>query len=181
MWWIRQSILRAIADSSRTIRVPVHVQDSLTRIYKVVRRIKDQTGSVPTLQETAESCRLSEEDVVRILRYDCSPVSLNAVAKGEINKTYSEILEDKRCGFPEDSIHGESLRDRLDDIMNDLSDRERNILQRRYGLLDGSVYTLDELSQMFALTRERIRQIELGAIRKLRHPVRSRKLRMAVR
>jgi len=179
-WWIRQAILRAIADSSRTIRVPVHVQDSLSRIYRVVRTIKDQTGMVPTLQETAESCRLSEEDVLRILRYDCSPVSLNAVARGEPNKTYSEILEDTKCGVPEDSVRGESLRDRLDDAMNDLSDRERNILQRRYGLLDGSVYTLDELSKMFSLTRERIRQIELSALRKLQHPVRSRKLRIPV-
>jgi len=180
-WWIRQAILRAIADGSRTIRVPVHVQDSLTRIYKVVRKIKDRTGMVPTLQETAESCRLSEEDVIRILRYDCSPVSLNAVARGENNKTYSEILEDTKCGFPEDTVQGESLRDRLDDAMNDLSDRERNILQRRYGLLDGSVYTLDELSKMFSLTRERIRQIELSALRKLQHPVRSRKLRISAR
>jgi len=180
-WWIRQSILRAIADSSRTIRVPVHVQDSLTRIYKVVRKIKDQTGIVPTLQETAESCRLTEEDVIRILRYDCSPVSLNAVARGEHNKTYSEILEDPKCGSPEDSVQGETLRERLDDIMNDLSDRERNILQCRYGLHDGSVYTLDELSRMLSLTRERVRQIELGALRKLQHPIRSRKLRTSVR
>jgi len=175
-WWIRQAILRAIANSSRTIRVPVHVQDSLTRIYKVVRKIKDQTGVMPTLLETAEACRLSEEEVVKILRYDCLPVSLNAIVKGE-NKTYGEILEDTRSGAPEDTVPGESLRDRLDNIMNDLSDRERNILQRRYGLLDGSIYTLDELSKMFSLTRERIRQIELGAIRKLQHPVRSRKLK----
>ena len=179
-WWVRQSILRAIADSSRTIRVPVHIQDSLTRIYKVVRKIKDQTGMVPTLQETAESCRLSEEDVIRILRYDCSPVSLNAVAKGEHHKTYNEILEDTKCGVPEDTVQGESLRDRLNDIMKDLSDRERNILQRRYGLLDGCVYTLDELSKMFSLTRERIRQIELSALRKLQHPARARKLRVSV-
>jgi len=177
-WWIRQSILRAIADSSRTIRVPVHVQDSLTRIYKVVRKIKDQTGMVPTLRETAESCRLSEEDVLRILQYDCSPVSLNAIAKGEHNKTYSEILEDTRHCSPEDAVPGESLRDRIDDVMSDLSDRERNILQHRYGLLDGSIYTLDELSKMFSLTRERVRQIELSALRKLQHPVRSRKLRI---
>ena len=179
-WWIRQAILRAVADSSRTIRVPVHVQDSLTRIYKVVRKYKDHTGMVPTLQETAVSCRLSEEDVLRILRYDCSPVSLNAVAREGHNKTYSEILEDTKCGCPEDTVPGESLRDRLDDVMNDLSDRERGILQRRYGLLDGSVYTLDELSQMFSLTRERVRQIELTALRKLQHPVRSRKLRIII-
>ena len=178
-WWIRQSIHRAIADSSRTIRVPVHVQDSLTRIYKVVRKIKDQTGAMPSLQETAESCRLSEEDVLRILRCDCPPVSLNATARGEYDKTYCEILEDTKCGFPEDSVPGESLRDRLGDVMNDLSDRERNILQCRYGLFDGSVYTLDELSKMFSLTCERIRQIEIGAIRKLQHPSRSRKLRLS--
>jgi len=178
-WWIRQAILRAIANSSRTIRVPVHIQDSLTRIYKVVRQIKDRTGRVPTLQEVAQSCRLLEEDVIRILRCDCSPVSFNSIAKGEQNKTYGEILEDTKCGFPEDSVPGESLRDRLDDIMNDLSDRERNILQRRYGLHDGSVYTLDELSKMFSLTRERIRQIELSALRKLQHPVRTRKLQIS--
>lgn len=174
-WWIRQAILRAIANSSRTIRVPVHVQDSLTRIYKVVRKYKDQTGLVPSLRETALSCRLSEEDVIRILRCDCSPVSFNAVVRGEQHTTYGEILEDTRYGAPEERVKGESLRDRLDDIMTELSDRERNILQRRYGLLDGSVYTLDELSRMFSLTRERIRQIELGALRKLRNPLHSRK------
>ena len=175
-WWIRQSILRAIANSSRTIRVPVHVQDSLARIYKVVRGIKDRTGVVPTLQETAETCHLSEADLVRILRCDCSPVSFNAVATGELNKTYGDILEDTKCGVPEDFVQGESLRDRLDDVMSSLSDRERNILQRRYGLHDGSVYTLDELSKMYSLTRERIRQIELAALRKLQHPLRTRRL-----
>ena len=175
-WWIRQSILRAIANCSRTIRVPVHVQDSLARIYKVVRGVKDQTGMVPTLQETAEMCHLSETDLVRILRCDCAPVSFNAVATGELNKTYGDILEDTRCGVPEDFVQGESLRDRLDDVMSSLSDRERNILQRRYGLHDGSVYTLDELSKMYSLTRERIRQIELAALRKLQHPLRTRRL-----
>ena len=178
-WWIRQAILRAVANSSRTIRVPVHVQDALARIYKVVRKIKDQTGAVPTLQETAKCCRLSEDDVVKILQCDCSPVSFNAVVRGEQNKTYGDILEDTKSGPPENSVRGETLRDRLDDAMNDLSDRERNILQRRYGLHDGSVYTLDELSKMFSLTRERIRQIEIGALRKLQHPVRTRKLKIA--
>jgi RNA polymerase primary sigma factor len=178
-WWIRQAILRAIANNSRTIRVPVYIQDSLTRIYRIIREIRDRTGAVPTLQETAESCRLSEEDLVKILQCDCLPVSFNATAKGEYNKTYGDILEDTRCGAPEDSVQGESLRDRLDDVMNDLSDRERSILQRRYGLLDGSVYTLDELSKMFSLTRERIRQIELAALRKLQHPVRTRRLKIS--
>jgi RNA polymerase primary sigma factor len=163
-------------DSSRTIRVPVYIQDALTRIYKVVREIKDQTGTMPSLQETAKTCRLSEEDVVKILRYDCLPISLNTVVSGEQNKTYSEVLEDTACGLPEDSVSGETLRDRLEDMMSDLSDRERNIIQCRYGLLDGSVYTLEELSKMFSLTRERIRQIELGALRKLQHPIRTRKL-----
>ena len=178
-WWIRQAILRAIANSSRTIRVPVHIQDSLARIYKAVREFKDRTGAVPTLQETAESCGLSEENLAKILRCDCSPVSFHTAAKGERNKTYGDILEDPKCGSPEDSVQGESLRDSLEDIMNDLSDRERSILQRRYGLLDGSVYTLDELSKMYSLTRERIRQIELAALRKLRHPVRTQKLKIS--
>jgi len=175
-WWIRQTILRAIANSSRTIRVPVHIQDSLSRIYKVVRKIKDQTGTVPTLQETAKNCRLSEEDVLKILQFDCSPVSFDSPVKKEQNQTYGDILEDTKCGPPEEAIFGETLRDKLDDAMDALSDRERTILQRRYGLLDGSVYTLDELSKMFSLTRERIRQIELSALRKLQHPTRTRKL-----
>ena len=178
-WWIRQTILRAIANSSRTIRVPVHVQDSLSRIYKVVRQIKDQTGMVPTLQETAACCRLSEEELLKILLCDCSPVSFHTVAVGEQNRTYGDILEDTKCRLPEESVQGESLRDRLDDVMNDLSDRERNILQHRYGLFDGSVYTLDELSKLFSLTRERIRQIELSALRKLQHPTRAGKLQFS--
>ena len=175
-WWIRQTILRAIANSSRTIRVPVHIQDSLSRIYKVVRKFKDQTGAVPTLQETAKNCRLSEEDVLKILQFDCSPVSFDSPVKKEQNQTYGDILEDTKCCPPEEAIFGETLRDKLDDAMDALSDRERTILQRRYGLLDGSVYTLDELSKMFSLTRERIRQIELSALRKLQHPTRTRKL-----
>ena len=178
-WWIRQAILRAIANSSRTIRVPVHIQDSLARIYKVVREIKDRTGVVPSLQETAQTCSLSEDDLVKILRCDCSPVSFSAAAKGEPNKTYGDILEDTKCGSPEDSVQGETLRDSLNNIMNDLSDRERSILQRRYGLFDGSVYTLDELSKIYSLTRERIRQIELAALRKLQHPIRTRKLKIS--
>ncbi|MDR0328366.1 MAG: sigma-70 family RNA polymerase sigma factor [Planctomycetaceae bacterium] len=176
-WWIRQSILRAIANSSRTIRVPVHVQDSLARIYKVAREFNDRTGTVPTLQKTAQSCGCSEEEVVKILLCDCSPISFSMTAKGEKNATYGDIVEDTKGGKPEDFVPGESLRDRLDDAMNDLSDRERNILQRRYGLFDGSVYTLDELSKMYSVTRERIRQIELTALRKLQHPVCIRKLK----
>ena len=179
-WWIRQAILRAIANSSRTIRVPVHIQDSLSRIYKIARGIKDKTGVMPSLRETAETCHLPEEDLVKLLRCDCSPVSFNAVARGEQNKTYGEILEDTKCGAPEDSVQGESLRDKIDDIMTALSDRERNILQRRYGLFDDSVCTLDELSKIFSLTRERIRQIELSALRKLQHPTRSGKLKAAI-
>jgi RNA polymerase primary sigma factor len=178
-WWIRQAILRAIANCSRTIRVPVHIQDSLTRIYKVAREINDRTGTVPTLLETAQSCGCAEEDVVKILQCDCSPISLNVAAKEEKNVTYGDIVADTRNGMPEDFVQGESLRDRLDDAMNDLSDRERNILQRRYGLFDGSVYTLDELSKMYSVTRERIRQIEITALRKLQHPVRVRKLKIS--
>lgn len=178
-WWIRQSIVRAIANCSRTIRVPAHIQDSLSHIYKVVRRIKDQTGTEPTLQETALSCQLSEADVVKFLRCDCSPVSLDAIVIGEQNKTYGDILEDPKCHSPEESVHSEALRDCLNDIMTDLSDRERNILQHRYGLLDGSVYTLEELSKMFSVTRERIRQIEIAALRKLRHQTSFQKLRMS--
>jgi len=178
-WWIRRAILRAVADSSRTIRIPLYVQDILTRIYRVAQQINDQTGMVPTLKETAKGCRLSEEYVLKILRSDCSLVSFNAAARGEPDKTYSDILEDTKNPPPEELVRGESLRERLDDVMNELSDRERNILQRRYGLLDGSIYTLDELSKLFSLTRERIRQIELGAIRKLQHPSRARKLKIS--
>jgi RNA polymerase primary sigma factor len=176
-WWIRQAILRAIANNSRTIRVPVHIQESLARIHKTVREVKNKTGATPSLQETAEICHLSTEELVKILHSDCLPISLDAESRGEQNTTYGDILEDTRCGLPEDCVQGESLRDRLDVIMCVLSDRERSILQRRYGLLDGYVYTLEELGRMFSLTRERIRQIELGALRKLQHPTRSGQLR----
>ena len=116
--------------------------------------------------------RFTSETPATIRRY--------TVATGEQGKTYCDILEDTKCGAPENSVPGESLRDRLNDIMNDLSERERSVLQRRYGLFDGSVYTLDELSKLFSLTRERVRQIEIGALRKLQHPARSRKLRVSV-
>ena len=181
-WWIRQAILRAIANCSRTIRVPVHIQDSIAKVYKTVQNIRETTGEIPSLQETAQSCKLSEDELVKLLRCDCQPASFNtlvkdnAFVKENINITYCDILEDTKCSAPEDSVQGESLRDQLDDAMLELSDRERNIIQCRYGLLDGSVYTLDELSRIFSVTRERIRQIETNALRKLQNPNRCQKL-----
>ena len=175
-WWIRQAITRAIADNSRTIRVPVHMLETLNRIRRVSRHLQDLTGSPPTLEETAESCNMSCHELMQILQIDRKPVSLDLPVGTLEENSFGELLEDTKQPAPEDELNRLSLRDRLDEALQALTSREREIIRLRYGLVDGSVYTLEEVGKIFSVTRERVRQIEAKAVRKLQHPVRSKKL-----
>jgi len=175
-WWIRQAITRAIADQSRTIRMPVHMIDLCGRIHATARKLAQETGVIPTLDETAQALRMSVEDVRSILRMSHQPLSLDQPV-GEQEESYlGEFLADYREDDPLYEMNFELLKSSIQDALSDLTYREREIIRLRYGLADGYAYTLEEVGKIFGITRERVRQIEAKAIRKLRHPVRSRKL-----
>ncbi|MDR2115890.1 MAG: sigma-70 family RNA polymerase sigma factor [Planctomycetaceae bacterium] len=175
-WWIRQAISRALADQARTIRVPVHMQDTITRIRRVALDIQYQTGATPTIEEMASQCQLSNKELSQIMQIDRCPVSLDQTVGIFETSSLGDLLEDSKHLSPDDELSQASLRDRIDDVLQGLTDRERKIIKLRFGLDDGSVYTLDEIGKIFSVTRECVRQIEARAVRKLQHPVRSRKL-----
>jgi RNA polymerase primary sigma factor len=175
-WWIRQAISRAIADSSRTIRIPVHMQETLNRIRRISRDIQYRTGTPPTLEETALQCHLSSEELSQILQMERHPVSLDQMIGSLEENSIGEFLEDTRQQTPEDELAQVSLRDRINEALQALSIREREIIKLRFGFTDGFVHTLDEVGKIFSVSRERVRQIEANAVRKLQHPVRSRNL-----
>jgi len=175
-WWIRQAITRAIADQSRTIRMPVHMIDVCGRIHATARKLAQETGTIPTLDETARTLGMSVEDVRSILRMSHQPLSLDQPV-GEQEESYlGEFLADYREDDPLYEMNFDLLKSSIHAALSDLTYREREIIRLRYGLADGYAYTLEEVGKIFGITRERVRQIEAKAIRKLRHPVRSRKL-----
>ncbi len=175
-WWIRQAITRAVADQSRTIRMPVHMLDVCGRIQSAARRLTQQTGTAPTLDATAEAMGMQPEDVRGILQISRQPLSLDQPV-GEHDDSYlGDFLADYREDDPLYEMNMDLLKRSVHEALADLSYREREIVRLRYGLADGYAYTLEEVGKIFKITRERVRQIEAKAIRKLRHPVRSRKL-----
>ncbi|MDR3197390.1 MAG: sigma-70 family RNA polymerase sigma factor [Planctomycetaceae bacterium] len=175
-WWIRQAICRAIADHARTIRVPVHMHETITRIRRVFSDIQYKTGTSPTMEEIASECKLSSKQLSQIMQIDHRPISLDQTVGIMEESSFGELLEDARQLRPDDELSRDSLRDRIDEALQDLTVREREVIKLRFGLGDGSVHTLDEVGKIFSVTRERVRQIEANAVRKLQHPVRSRKL-----
>lgn len=175
-WWIRQAITRAVADQSRTIRMPVHMIDVCGRIQSAARRLTQQTGVTPTLDATAEAMGMAPDDVRGILQISRQPLSLDQPV-GEHDDSYlGDFLADYREDDPLYEMNMDLLKRSVSEALADLSYREREIIRLRYGLADGYAYTLEEVGKIFKITRERVRQIEAKAIRKLRHPVRSRKL-----
>lgn len=205
-WWIRQAISRAIADQARTIRIPVHMVESINRLVRVQRRLAQELGREPTPEEIAlEMDFLPEEErraieealrtdrpldpdlqrrwqraarkVQRIIRIAQEPMSLEMPVGQEENSYLGDFIEDENLPGPADAASHQLLREQMQDILNQLSEREREVLEMRFGLQDGRSHTLEEVGQYFGVTRERIRQIEAKALRKLRHPIRSRKLR----
>jgi len=175
-WWIRQAITRAIADHSRTIRVPVHMLDHMGRVRGAVRELFQRHGGEPTLEQTAEAAGLSVEETDCVLRMTRNPLSLDQ-AIGEHDDTYfGEFLQDHREGDPLSGIQQTALKARIAEVLNTLASREREILRLRYGLADGYSYTLEEVGKIFSVTRERVRQIENKAVRTLQHPGRAKQL-----
>ena len=172
-WWIRQAITRAIADQSRTIRVPVHMIDTMSKVRNVMRLLVQEHGREPTPEETAERAKLSLDDTKIIMKMARTPLSLDQpVGDGE-DSYFGEFLEDHRDDDPLYSTHQAALKSRIEAAMEYLNYREREILRLRYGLADGYSYTLEEVGKIFSVTRERVRQIESKAVRKLQQPYRN--------
>jgi RNA polymerase primary sigma factor len=206
-WWIRQSISRAIADQARTIRIPVHMVETINRLLRIQRRLTQELGREPTAEEIAvemdfiepEEERLAIREALfagrpldpmqkrtlkraaakvrRILRVSQEPMSLEMPVGNEENSSLGDFIEDDSLPPPADAASQQLLREQMQEILEQLSERERKVLEMRFGLMDGTSHTLEEVGQEFGVTRERIRQIEAKALRKLRHPIRSRKLR----
>ena len=171
-WWIRQAITRAIADQSRTIRVPVHMIDTMTKVRNVSRHLVQELGREPTTEEIAENAGLSMDDTRCILKMSRQPLSLNQSVGDYDDSHFGEFLEDHRNDDPLYETHQKALKSRLNEAMQGLNYREREILRLRFGLADGYSYTLEEVGKIFSVTRERVRQIESKAVRKLQQPYR---------
>ena len=171
-WWIRQAITRAIADQSRTIRVPVHMIDTMTKVRNVSRKLVQELGREPTTEEIASHAELSMDDTRCILKMSRQPLSLNQSVGEYDDSNFGEFLEDHRNDDPLYETHQKALKNRLDEAMQGLNYREREILRLRFGLADGYSYTLEEVGKIFSVTRERVRQIESKAVRKLQQPYR---------
>ena len=175
-WWIRQAITRAIADQSRTIRVPVHMIDTMTKVRNVMRELVQELGREPSPEETAERAKLSLEDTRIIMKMARTPLSLDQPVGDHDDSYFGEFLEDHRDDDPLYETHQAALKSRIEEAMEHLNYREREILRLRYGLADGYSYTLEEVGKIFSVTRERVRQIESKAVRKLQQPYRNRSL-----
>lgn len=176
-WWIRQSITRAIADQARTIRIPVHMVETMNRVNRTSRRLLQEYGREPTPEEVAEAMNLPVERVLEISKISQEPVSLETPIGEEEDSHLGDFIQDEHIPVPADEAAHTLLREQLEKVMDTLSEREQKVLALRFGLEDGKPHTLEEVGREFQVTRERIRQIEAKALRKLRHPTRSRKLR----
>jgi RNA polymerase primary sigma factor len=176
-WWIRQSITRAIADQARTIRIPVHVTETLQKIKKVARVIGEMKGREATFDELAETTQLPVGKVRNLLKFTQEPVSIELPIGQDGSGQISDFIMDRGIPSPPDSVVRANLREKIKQILKNLTERETKILEMRYGLVDGREHTLEEVGEKFNVTRERIRQIELKAIRKLQHPSLSRTLK----
>jgi len=176
-WWIRQAITRSIADQARTIRIPVHMIETINKLMRVQKQLIQELGRDPTPEEIAEEVHLPVERVRAVLRMSQQPVSLQAkVGDNDGDTEFGDFIEDKEASNPMELTAMNLLRDKLKDVLETLSEREREVLEQRFGLADGAGRTLEEVGKQFQVTRERIRQIEAKALRKLRHPTRIRKL-----
>lgn len=176
-WWIRQAITRAIADQARTIRIPVHMVETMNRVNRTSRRLLQEYGREPTPEEVAEAMNLPVERVLEISKISQEPVSLETPIGEEEDSHLGDFIQDEHIPVPADEAAHTLLREQLEKVMDTLSEREQKVLALRFGLEDGKPHTLEEVGREFQVTRERIRQIEAKALRKLRHPTRSRKLR----
>ncbi|MCD4840009.1 RNA polymerase sigma factor RpoD [Neobacillus sedimentimangrovi] len=176
-WWIRQAITRAIADQARTIRIPVHMVETINKLIRVQRQLLQDLGREPTPEEIAEDMDLTPDKVREILKIAQEPVSLETPIGEEDDSHLGDFIEDQDATSPSEHAAYELLKEQLEDVLDTLTDREENVLRLRFGLDDGRTRTLEEVGKVFGVTRERIRQIEAKALRKLRHPSRSKRLK----
>ena len=176
-WWIRQAITRAIADQARTIRIPVHMIETMSALRRVSKELLQELGREPTVEETAAAADISVEEARRVLKISRHPVSLDRPVGESEDSYFGDFIEDQSTDSPVSSATQEMLKDKIDYVLKTLTYREREIIKLRYGLGDGYTYTLEEVGRIFKVTRERVRQIEAKAVRKLQHPVRSRQLK----
>ncbi len=176
-WWIRQAITRAIADQARTIRIPVHMVETINKLIRVSRQLLQDYGREPTPEEIADKMELSVERVREILKISQEPVSLETPIGEEEDSHLGDFIQDENVPVPAEAAAFTMLREQLEEVLDTLTPREQKVLRLRFGLDDGRARTLEEVGREFNVTRERIRQIEAKALRKLRHPSRSRKLR----
>jgi RNA polymerase primary sigma factor len=172
-WWIRQAITRAIADQARTIRLPVHMIDVLSKLRNIQKKLQQEIRRDPTMEEISRRSGVELEEVKRILDIGRHPVSLDRPVGDGDDCSFGEFIEDSSCDNPVRNANNGILREKIDSLLRTLTFREREIVRLRYGLGDGYTYTLEEVGRIFKVTRERVRQIEAKAIRKLQHPVRS--------
>jgi RNA polymerase primary sigma factor len=176
-WWIRQAITRAIADQARTIRIPVHMVETINKLIRTSRRMQQELGREPSTEELAAEMEITPDRVREILKISQEPVSLEMPIGEEQDSNLGDFIEDQKLPAPADAASRQLLREQVEDVLQSLSERERDVLHMRFGLDDGRVRTLEEVGKEFGVTRERIRQIEAKALRKLRHPSRANKLK----
>lgn len=176
-WWIRQAITRAIADQARTIRIPVHMVETINKLIRVSRQLLQELGREPSPEEIAAEMELTVEKVREIMKIAQEPVSLETPIGEEDDSHLGDFIEDQEALAPADAAAYELLKEQLEDVLDTLTEREENVLRLRFGLDDGRTRTLEEVGKVFGVTRERIRQIEAKALRKLRHPSRSKRLK----
>lgn len=176
-WWIRQAITRAIADQARTIRIPVHMVETINKLIRIQRQLLQDLGREPTPEEIGAEMDLPTEKVREILKIAQEPVSLETPIGEEDDSHLGDFIEDQEATSPAEHAAYELLKEQLEDVLDTLTDREENVLRLRFGLDDGRTRTLEEVGKVFGVTRERIRQIEAKALRKLRHPSRSKQLK----
>jgi RNA polymerase primary sigma factor len=175
-WWIRQAITRAIADHARTIRIPVHMIETMSKLRNIAKNLLQELGREATIEEIAEKAKMPVAEARRVMKISRHPISLDRPVGESEDSYFGDFIEDDRVDNPADTAAREMLRNRIEQVLKTLTYREREIIKLRYGIGDGYTYTLEEVGRIFKVTRERVRQVEAKAIRKLQHPVRSRKL-----
>ncbi len=175
-WWIRQAITRAIADHARTIRIPVHMIETMSKLRNIAKNLLQDLGREPTIEEIAEIAKMPVAEARRVMKISRHPISLDRPVGESEDSYFGDFIEDDSVANPSETATSEMLRNRIEQVLKTLTYREREIIKLRYGIGDGYTYTLEEVGRIFKVTRERVRQVEAKAIRKLQHPVRSRKL-----
>ena len=175
-WWIRQAITRAIADHARTIRIPVHMIETMSKLRNISKRLLQELGREPTIEEISKEAKMPVGECRRVLKISRHPISLDRPVGESEDSYFGDFIEDEAAENPVETATQEMLRERIDQVLKTLTYREREIIKLRYGIGDGYTYTLEEVGRIFKVTRERVRQVEAKAIRKLQHPVRARKL-----